>query len=147
MRLTLLLVCVGRSPARGALWLPSLGCEAPYDGTNGHQSSCWDPGGWPSHHQSNVQGLHQLKAGSLHHTHTHTHTTTTACGAILCGPGVHVCCLRAAGVLWVCVEVLWTLGVGMQEHMTTPSIHPTNTHTHTPAPIGGEHACRKCLLG
>ena len=50
---------------------------------------------------------------------------------MLCGPGVHVCCLRAAGVLWVCVEVLWTLGVGMQEHMTTPSIHPTNTHTHT----------------
>ena len=49
---------------------------------------------------------------------------------MLCGPGVHVC-LRAAGVLWVCVEVLWTLGVGMQEHMTTPSILPTNTHTHT----------------
>ena len=81
------------------------------------------------------------------HTHAHTHTTTTACVAMLCGPGVHVCCLRAAGVLCVCVEVLWTLGVGMQEHMTTPSIHPTNTHTHNISSKRGRACMSKTFAG
>ena len=57
----------------------------------------------------------------LTHTHTHTHHHTAACGHILCGPGMHICCLWAAcgllGCCWVlleCVELLWTLGAGTQ---------------------------------
>ena len=130
MRLTLLLVCVGRSDARGALWLPYLGCEAPDDGTNGHKSSCWDPGGWLSHHQSNVQGLHQLKAGSLHHTHTHapTHHYHSMRSHVVWAWGACMLLEGCWGVVGVCGSAVdpWCRHARAHDYPK----HPPHQHTH-----------------